>query len=147
MATEDVEKKLEIWKPWLLISVGASIMLLLIAIADIPNQGRAYAPSWFYVWPFFQLAVTPAGFVLLISKAWRQIPLHQRLDTAFGYLGVAWLSLFAFGIKSGSDTPVLQSVLGATLLAVLIGGSAIALGLSYWLLHRARSTLPEEIFP
>jgi hypothetical protein len=99
------------------------------------------------VWPFFQLAVTPAGFVLLISKAWRQIPLHQRLDTAFGYLGVAWLSLFAFGIKSGSDTPVLQSVLGATLLAVLIGGSAIALGLSYWLLHRARSTLPEEIFP
>ena len=147
MTPETLEKRLELWKRWLLVGTGASITLLVWAIVDLPNLGRAYAPGWFYVWPFFQIAITPAGLVLLIGKAWRELPLSQRLDTAFGYLGVAWLTLLAFGIKSGSDTSVLQSVLGATLLTLIIGGSAMAIGLSYWILSRNRLTAPEEMFP
>jgi len=139
MTPEYLQKQLEIWKRALLVGLGASVTLLATAIADIPDSPPPHFPGWFAVWFMLQLATTPAGFALLVGKSWRALALSDRLNTAFGYLGVAWITLLAFGFKAGSSAP------GA--LSLLVIGLGVVLAMGYVRLRRTRANAPEEMFP
>ena len=142
MTTDNLRKGLIVWKRLLVISVGMYALLLASAVAEaVPRWGFSYSATWLYAWVIFQVLITPVGFVLLLNKRWRQLPLAERLDTAFGYLAVAWGAVFAFGIASKGDDIVLYVVL------LVVGCSAIALALSYWWLRRTRSALPNGMRP
>lgn len=142
MTTENLQKNLQIWKRLLLIGVGMCVLLLVTAVAEaVPRRGFSYSATWLYAWVVFQVLITPPGFVLLLNKRWRKLPLAERLDTAFGYLAVAWGTVFAFGIASKGDDIVLYIVL------LVLGGSAIALALSYWWLRRTRSAPLKGLLP
>ena len=138
MTIDYLEKQLENWKRWLLVSSGAAITLLATSIADIPNYSNPSFPGWFAIWLILQLGTTPAGFGLLSGKGWRTLPLAERLNTAFGYLTVAWITLLAFGFKA---------VWLPSILWFLIFGLGIALAVAYLTLRRTRIDSPEEMFP
>jgi hypothetical protein len=65
--------------------------------------------GWIIVWLILQLGTVSAGLLLLFSKQWRQLPLMQRLNTAFGFLGAAWLGWLA--IVFNNDTTQIAPLL------------------------------------
>lgn len=142
MTTDYLEKQLENWKRLLLIMTGASVTFLATSIADIPNYSTPHFPGWFGIWLVLQLGSVPAGFMLLVGRSWRVLPLSDRLNTAFGYLSIAWLVLLTLGVRFITLTP--EAVGGIGLLMISLG---LLLGAGYLLLRRARVNSPEEIFP
>jgi hypothetical protein len=135
MTTEYLEQQLEKWKQVLLLFIGAGLTL---AISTVGNSGPgAISLGWITTWLVLQLGAMPAGLLILFGKSWRQLPLMQRLNTAFGFLGVSWLCWLAFGFGVSSDSSVMLFILllGAILAAV------------YLLRRRANNRAPEEIFP
>lgn len=149
MLTENLEKQLATLQKWLLIACGAAATFLALAISDIPNRGMAYFPSWFPVWLIVQLAVTPMGIALLHGKTWRQLPFAARKKTAFGYLLVSWVTVFAFGLKMVSEIPFYSFWDGFVCFMMVVGGfGVIFLILAYLAIRRERPVSPgEEMFP
>jgi hypothetical protein len=135
MTTEYLQQQLARWQQLLLICTGASGVLLATALTDT-SYGSPSTAGWFAIWLILQLGVTPAGFMLVSSKGWQTLPMSTRLNTAFGYFTVAWITLAALGFRVGS-----------TFLGLLLFASGAALLVSYLWTHRGRSNSPEEMFP
>lgn len=76
--------------------------------------------------------------MILCSKEWRQRPLARRLNTALGFLGVAWLSWLAIGFRIAGEWLV------ALAFIMFLG---VILAAIYLLRRRANNNAPEEIFP
>jgi hypothetical protein len=141
MTTENIETLLEHWKKCLLVNAGAGAALLAATAADIPNLPGISFPGWFGVWFVLQLAsLTPAA-ILLISRVYRKLPFAERMNTVFGYTAVAWIELFAFGLKVTFSTgpwPVFWN---------LISIAGLGLGILFFILRRKYVNAPEAMFP
>lgn len=139
--------QLEAWKRWLYICVGASVTLLATAIAETPNMdhkinlGIGDYPGWYGVWMIFQIAITPAGFAILLGGSWRTLPLAERLNPGYGFLGAAWITFLAFGIRS-ADPSSSSEALGVLILVF----AGLLLGSYVWL-KRSPVSPTEELFP
>jgi hypothetical protein len=132
--TARLRRDLRVWKQLLVISAGVFVLLLAAAVIESSfRQGFSYTAGWLYSWAAFQTLITPPGIVLLLNKHWRKLPLADTLDIAFGYLAVAWGTVFAFGVASRGDDRVLYVVL------LVLGGSAMTLALLYWWLRTERT--------
>ncbi len=146
MNIEQREQELERVKLGLMLCIGVCGTLTFFAVTG-PGEGMSLAWSWYLLWLIFQIAVTPVGFVLFVSRDWRQLPLSQRLNTAFGYLAVAWVLFFAFIVKTNHDMASAYGGLPTLVFYGLVGSAGLALIWSYWLLRRAHDNSPEEMFP
>lgn len=148
MSTEQLEKRLERSKRWLMFFAGVTLILLAWAITGAPSK-FSYLWAFYILWFFFQVTAAPPGFLMLVNRDWRELPLAQRLDPAFGYLALTWFLFLAFLIKSNRDEPqpFLWGGSVTLLLYALVLGAGIALTLSYWALRRTRPHSPEEMFP
>jgi len=144
MAIENIERRLVIWKQVLLVSIGASLALLAMPIAELlvtfyPGSPSGYS-GWYVVWSVVQIATMTLGVILLSGRGWRDLPLSTRLNTIFGYLTTGWVTLLAFGFKVGRDDISSE-------LIFLIIGIGVVIGLGYWWLCRSHVNAPEEMFP
>ncbi len=148
MSMEQLEKRLERSKRWLMFFAGTTLVMLAWAITDVPSK-FSYFWGYYILWFIFQVTTPSAGFVMFTNQDWRELPLAQRLDTAFGYLGLSWFLFLAFLIKSNCDEPqpFLWGGSVTLLLYALVLGAGITLVLSYWALRRTRPHSPEEMFP
>ena len=145
MDTDYLQHQLELWHRWLYICVGVAVTLLATAIAEIPNMNGymavGYFPGWFGVWLIFQIAITPAGFAILLGKSWQTLPLADRISTGYGFLLTAWVTFLAFGIKSAGTSAVSEAI--GILILVFAG---LLLGSYFWL-KRLHQRSAEELFP
>lgn len=139
MDINSLEKRLEIWKRILLIEIGAAFTLLATGIADIPNNSSPYFPDWHDVWFVILMASLFPGFILLLGKHWKQIPIQERLNTIFGFFAITWVNFFAVGIRSG---PATSSEFNYFLLV-----SAVAIAGGYGWLRRKILSSRGDIFP
>ncbi len=146
MSIEQLEKKLENRKRGLMFFTGIALTMLALAVTT-GAQGFSQSWGWYLIWAITQIVVTPLGFVFLVSKGWRELPLSERLDTVFGHLAVAWLLVLSFLIKSNRDESAAYGGVGSLMLYAIVVGAAIALGFSYWRLRSSHTHSPEEIFP
>lgn len=148
MELERLAQKLENWKRWSFIGFGGTLMLLLIAILQMHIMHKSEVIEWYIAWVLLELLVTPPGLFLLFAKPWRTIPMHDRVDIAYGYLVTSWLGWFAFGLQTGSDprnwTNFFDIGLFVTLIIVAYGA---LIALTYWLLRQAEKNKPDEMFP
>lgn len=104
ITTESLERQLEIWKRFLWAGSAASVALLLTAIVE--RRHPPDFPGWYEISLILLIAITlSAGLGLLLAHSWRQLPIEQRLNTAFGYLGSAWTTLAAPVVRSVSQIP------------------------------------------
>ncbi len=147
MATQPLEQKLETWKRGLMLCLGFSIPLLFLALTEGPYEHLSQTWGWYVLWMLGQILITPLGFILLVTKTWQELPLSQRLNTAFGYLSIAWVLLVTFVIKTNQDQPGMYGGLATLLLYTIIASAGAAIGLSYLLLRRAQTHSAEEMFP
>lgn len=139
MTIEYLEIKLEQWKRWLLVCIGASVTLL---VTGLDRETGFYFNSfwgWIVVWLILQLGTIPAGISLLVSSEWKKLPLTERLNTAFGFLAVSWLGWIALFIR-GWGTPLM-------ILMFFILPFGIGLAIIYWRLRRKSVDRLEELFP
>lgn len=141
---EQLETTLHLWKKGLYIAWGAGLMLLLMALLQMHRMYKSDVWEWYIAWLILEALVTTPGFILLFLPRWRQIPLRERMDTAYGYFAVAWLGLFAFGVQTGSD-PRNWDYGIMTIASLIIVGIGLLIALTYWLLRRAE--MREEVFP
>jgi hypothetical protein len=125
MNNNDLDILLYKMRSAMLILLGASGTLLLSAIAelDLSKPAEIILPGWFLPWLLILLASTPPGIQLLAGKSWREMASQQRINTAFGFLGAAWGSMLAVGIRSiDISTPdMMPSAIFGTLLIGLMG--------------------------
>lgn len=136
MTTEYLEQQLEKWKRVLLLFVGAGLTL---AASTFGLAGHYhFSLGWITAWLILQLGAVSAGLLLLFSRQWRQLPLMRRLNTAFGFLGAAWLGWLAIGFSISDGWPVAFTFSG------FLG---VILFTTYLLQRRAHANSPEEIFP
>ena len=136
MTTEYLEQQLEKWKRVLMLFVGVGLTL---AASTFGLAGSyIFSLGWIVAWLTLQVGTASASLSLLFSKQWRQLPLTRRLNTAFGFLGAAWLGWLAIGFSIADGWPVAFTFIG--FLGVLL--TAI-----YLLVRRANNNAPEEIFP
>jgi hypothetical protein len=135
MDVEQLEKRLEFWKRGLLVALGASVTLYATTLAESSQDGFW---RWYFVWVVIWLAVAPPGFYLLMSRKWRKVSLSSRLNSAFGYLGCAWLVLLSAGIRGFSSSNP-----GCNTLIVI---TAFVLGAAFWYLRKKKDK-SEELFP
>jgi hypothetical protein len=104
MTTEYLEQQLEKWKRVLLVFVGAGLTL---AASTFGLAGYyIFSLGWIMAWLILQLGAVSAGLLLLFNRPWRRLPLMQRLNTAFGFLGTAWLGWLAIGFSISDGWPV-----------------------------------------
>ena len=137
MDIHSLENRLEIWKHILFIILGASIALFLQAILYyLEFQTLLQQTSWYAVWFIVQMAAFLPGFVILWGRRWMQIPLHQRLNTIFGYFAIVWFNLYPVGI-----------IIATKSFNTLLLGGAIAMAFGYWWLRRKSLEIQNEIFP
>ncbi len=136
MTTEYLEQQLEKWKRVLLLFLGMGLTLAAstVGLAGMPFSSLGLV----MVWLILELGTVPAGLLLLFSKQWRQLPLKQRLNTAFGFLGATWLGWLAIGFGIVGESL-------ATLAFIFLVGAVLAV--IYLLQRRAHTNSPEEIFP
>ena len=134
MTREYLEEQLERWKKWLLVCAGAAVTFLTTGVDSVTSNPGF--PGWFITWLILQLGTTPAGFMILCGRGWRALPLAARLNTAFGYLSVAWIALIGVGVRAQPS---------AFLFLVFLFG--LPLTAAYLWLRRTRIDAPEEMFP
>lgn len=135
-----LQKRLEIWKRILFILLGASLTLFLQAVLQYQeSRSLIFEMSWYGAWFVVQFAAVLPGFVLLWGKHWMQIPLHERLNTIFGYFAVAWLSILPVGLR-------IEPYESKNFNFLWLGG-AITLAVGYWWLRRKSLGSQNEIFP
>jgi len=148
MELEKFSEKLENWKRWSFVGFGAALTLLLMAILQMHIMHKSLVFEWYIVWVLLELLVTPPGLFLLVARSWKNFPMHDRVDVAYGYLATSWIGWFAFGLQTGSDPRNWVNFFDIGLFVTLIivaYGALIAL--SYWLLRRTEKIKPEEMFP
>jgi hypothetical protein len=132
-----LKNRLEIWKHVLFIVLGASITLFLQAVIYyLEFQTLILQTNWYGVWFIVQLAAFLPGFVLLWGKHWMQIPLHQRLNTIFGYFAITWFNLYPVGI-----------IVATRSFNIFLLGGAMTIAICYWWLRRRSLEIQREIFP
>lgn len=136
MTTDYLEQQLEKWKRVLLLFVGAGLTLAASMFGIL--EPTSVSLGWIAVWIVLQLGAVSAGLLMLFSKTWRQLPLMQRLNTAFGFFGVAWLCWLAIGFGIAGESFAMFTF-------ILLLGALLAL--IYLLRRRASTNSPEEIFP
>jgi hypothetical protein len=150
MTTEPLESKLEFWKHWLFMFVGASLTMMALALTNPPNEGilRSGHWNWYVIWAIVQIAGLPLGLVFLFSRDGRRLPFRERLNAAGGYLIVEWVLFGAFFVKIQSDESgnVFVGLAGLLLMAGFVA-AGLALVVTWAWLARAHSQSPEEIFP
>jgi hypothetical protein len=140
MNIDSLKKRFEIWKHILFINFGASIALFLQAVLNYQeSRSLVFQVSWYGVWFIVQLAAFLPGFVLLWGKNWMHIPLHERLNTIFGYFAVAWFTLLPVSIRIGRYASTSSNL--------FLLGFAIAIAAGYWWLRRKSMGMQSEIFP
>ena len=125
MSKNDMDLLLYKMRSAMLILLGASGTLLITAIVelDISKPAEITFPGWFLPWLLIQLASTTPGIQLLLGKSWREMASQVRVNTAFGFLGAAWGSMLAVGIRSiDISTPDMMTLAKfGTLLIRLLG--------------------------
>jgi hypothetical protein len=101
MSNNDLDILLYKIRGAMLILLGASGTLLITVIVelDISKPAEITFPGWFLPWLLIQLASTTLGIQLLVGKSWRELASQERINTAFGFLGAAWGSMLAVGIR------------------------------------------------
>jgi len=140
MDNHTLQKRLEIWKRILFITMGASLTLFVQAVLHYQESQRlVFDMSWYGAWFVVQLAAFLPGFLLLWGKHWMQIPLFERLNTIFGYFAIAWFTLLPVGLRVGPYTPKTFNFFWL--------GSGIALAIGYWWLRRKSLGIQNEMFP
>ncbi|SRR6266540_6496966 len=139
MDINSLQKRLEIWRYILFMNLGASLTLIATGIAELPNLSNSYLPGWYGVWSVVQLASFLPGFVLLWGKHWMQIPLHERLNTIFGYFTVAWITILPIGLRMGPNAPDSFNY--------FFLGCAVVIAVAYRWLRRRSLGIHNEIFP
>ena len=134
-----LEKRLEVWKRILFVTLGASLTLFVQALLKyLETQSLVFDADWYGAWFVVQLASFLPGFVLLWGKHWMQIPLRERLNTIFGYFAVAWVTFLPIGIR-------MERYESKSFNFVLLGCAAIT-AIGYWSLrHKSKET--QELFP
>jgi hypothetical protein len=136
MTSEYLEQQLEKWKRFLLLFLGAGLTLAASTFGTTSEY--TFSGGWILAWIVLQLGTVPAGLLMLFSKDWRQLPLTQRLNVAFGFLGIGWLGWLAIGFHICAREPY-------TFAFILLPGAVLAT--IYLLQRRAHAIPPEEIFP
>ncbi len=136
MDIEQLEKQLDTWKQWLLVAAGASATFFITTLVNHPRTD--IFSGWYVVLLAFWLSMTPAGFILLMGRKWRTVPLTKRLNIAFGFLGCAWLVLLTIGI--------IGIFIGETSCISFLVLFTIILGAIYFYL-RKRNKASEQMFP
>lgn len=140
MNNDSLHQRLEIWRYILFMNLGASVALFLQAILNGLEYPRSYFQvSWYGVWFLVLLANFLPGFILLWGKHWMQIPLHDRLNTTFGYFAATWFTLLPVGIRIERGTP--------NIFSFFLLGCAVAIVIAYWWLRRKSLGIQNEIFP
>lgn len=140
MDINTLQKRLEVWKRILFITIGASLTLFVQAMLHYQeSQSLIYDMSWYGVWFIVQLAAFLPGFVLLWGKHWMQIPLLERLNTIFGYFAVTWFNLLSVGFRIDPYSSKAFNFLWL--------GCVIALAVGYLWLRRKSLEISNEMFP
>ncbi len=144
MMTDTLEQQLEKWKKALLIYLGAGTTLLLTALIDLPAQivqARSdpyrVVDGWYGLGFILFIACLTPGVLLLATPRWRQANLAGRTPTGFGFLGVAWLDMLSFSLRSGGLLPAAFHY--------FVFALGVILAVSYLLLRRRPRK--EEMFP
>ncbi|MFN8595922.1 MAG: hypothetical protein U0559_07040 [Anaerolineae bacterium] len=136
MTNEYLEQQLEKWQRILLVFVGAAAMMCASTFGIVGDYSFSY--GWVMAWVVVQLGTVPVGLLMLFAKDWRRLPLTQRLNTAFGFLGTGWLGWLAIGFRLAGESSLAFA-------ASLLPGAVLAL--IYLLYRRIHSASAEEIFP
>lgn len=142
MSTESLEQQLEKWKRVLLLLAGVGLTLAISMVGF--ERPYTFSLGWITIWLVLELGAIPAGLLIFFGKEWRQLPLTQRLNTAFGFLGAAWLGWLAVGLWVYSESSSLGGSFTRLAFVLLIGA---VLAISYLLQRRAHTSSPEDIFP
>lgn len=145
MSSETLNKRLEQIKLLLAAYAGASLVLLLLTLGDMPLNNLRFQQdqvqtidAWFGLWIVLQIGTPVPGILLLVSRSWREVEVQQRHKLAFGFFLVAWLLLLAFDLR---NTILVGNIMH---LVTIVCGAILALG--YFVSRRAQPT-SEEIFP
>jgi hypothetical protein len=139
MTSPNPMNRLQIFKQVLLVSFGISLALLTTSAIDnvfhwLPSPGSM--TGWHLVWFIMQVGTIALGSIMLVN---RDLPLSIRLNTAFGYFVVAWITLLSFALR------VIEIAPDGFNLVLL--GFAFVIGLTYWWLRRTRINTSEQMFP
>jgi len=141
MDTNQLEKQFQLWNRFMYLVLGSSITLVLIGFGAILNRDgwQGFENYVGGIWTVVQILATAPGFILLLLKRWRALPLVNRLNTIFGYFVASWLSFLSLGLVTANNAP--------NELNFLIIGSALLIALGYfWALKRTPSPRG-EMFP
>jgi len=140
MDTEQLEKEFQIWNCFMYMGLASSITLVVISLGNFLSGGwsgfERYAGG---LWPWMQLAVTPAGFYLLWGKHWRNFPLSNRKNTAWGFFIASWFTFLSLGFITVNGPLVNFSFL-------IIGGVTL-LGVGYINFVKRKLDQSDEMFP
>ena len=140
MDIDSLQRRFVIWKYILFINIGASVVLFIQSVLHyIEAHNLLFQFSWYGAWFMVQLATLFPGFVLLWGKHWMQIPLYERINTIFGYFGIAWFTFLPVGFRFGSD-----EFKSYNLLLLSMG---VAIVICYGWLRRKSIDKQNEIFP
>lgn len=141
MDTNQLEKQFQLWNRFMYLVLGSSITLVFISFGFILNRDKWHGfPNYIGgIWTLVEILAIVPGFILLLLKRWRSLPLANRLNTIFGYFVASWLSFLTLGLITANDAP--------TELNFLIIGSALLIILGYFWALKRTSTPRDEMFP
>ena len=141
MDTNQLEKQFQLWNRFMYLVLGSSITLVFISFGFTLNrdQWQGFANYIGGIWTLVEILTIAPGFILLLLKRWRSLPLANRLNTIFGYFVASWLSFLTLGLITANDAP--------TELNFLIIGSALLIILGYFWALKRTSTPRDEMFP
>ena len=141
MDTNQLEKQFQLWNRFMYLVLGSSITLVFISFGFILNRDKWHGfPNYIgWIWTLVEILAIVPGFILLLLKRWRSLPLANRLNTIFGYFVASWLSFLTLGLITANDAP--------TELNFLIIGSALLIILGYFWALKRTSTPRDEMFP
>ena len=128
MDTGQLEKQLSVWNKFMYMGLGSVVTLVASSLSNFSHAD--------IIWLLIQVVITPPGFLLLLGKRWRGVPLSKgRVNTIFGYLFAGWLSLLV---------PLILGAGGNYVLFLLI--YTVFLGLFSWRVL-SKSSNSDEMFP
>jgi hypothetical protein len=99
MDTEKLEKELQLWDRLMYMAMGAAMVLLVISFRHIDYGDRwpGFQSHAGAVWQWMQIAITPAGFYLLWSKRWKNLPFREKKNTIVGFFLASWFTFLSLG--------------------------------------------------
>ncbi len=140
MDTEQLGKELQIWNRFMYMALASSITLAVISLGNFFYDGwfgfEGYAGG---IWPWMQLAISPAGFYLLWGKHWRALPIPDRKNTILGFFIASWFTFLSLGFITVNEPLVNFSF--------LVLGGAILLAFGYINMIKRKSNQRDEMFP